>query len=439
MSRKVIVTVGAVILAAVVALASMRALSKREHAPMPERAMRTPAAHATPADRQIQLAEARIKNVPSLPEGYSLLAAAYMQKARETGDFGFNGRAEWALNRALEIAADDRTALTLHVALLLTYHRFKEALEEAKRAEKSGVENAEIYGAMTDALVELGDYQEATKAAQKMMDLRPDSASYSRVSYLRALHGDLEGAIEAMRVAVKAAGPSNPENASWYRVHLGLELMNAGKRDEGEREFDIALEIFPDYHVALAAKARARAAAGDFDGAIEFYRRAQERVPLPDTVIALGDLYAKLGRTDEAKRQYELVQFIERAGAGGNTYSRQLALFWADHDMKLDEALEIMRRERSVRADIYTSDALAWCLYKKGKTVEAKSEIDGALRLGTRDATVLYHAGMIYRALGDYRRSVKYLKQALAINPFFQLLQAEVARQTLASLPRGRG
>ena len=438
MSKKVIVTVGAVILAVVMSLAGMRALSKRDSTATPERAMRTPDTRATSTDRQIQLAEARIKNVPSLSEGYSLLAAAYMQKARETGDFGFNARAESALNRSLEIAPDDRAALTLHATLLLTYHRFKEALEEAKRAEESGLGSADFYGVMTDALVELGDYHEAIKAAQKMMDLRPDSASYSRVSYLRALHGDLEGAIEAMRVAVKAANPSNPENAAWYRVHLGLELMNAGKRDEGERQFDIAMEIFPDYHVALAAKARARAASGDLESAVEFYSRAQERVPLPDTVIALGDLYAKLRRADEAKRQYELVQFIEREGAGGNTYSRQLALFWADHDMRLDEALEVMRRERSVRADIYTSDALAWCLYKKGQTLEAKREIDSALRLGTRDAAILYHAGMIYRALGDYRIGGKYLKQALAINPFFQVLQAEVARQTLDTLPRGR-
>jgi tetratricopeptide (TPR) repeat protein len=439
MSRKIFITVGAVILALVVSLAAMRALSKRGSTQIPAPAMQPLDARATPADRQIQKAEARIKNVPALPEGYNLLAAAYMQKARETGDFGFNARAELALNRSLEIAPDDRTALTLHATLLLTYHRFREAFQETKRAEESGPENAELYGAMTDALVELGDYQEAIKAAQKMMDLRPDSASYARVSYLRALHGDLEGAIEAMLVAVKAANPSNPENAGWYRVHLGVELMNSGKRDAGEREFDIALEIFPEYHVALAAKARARAAAGDFDGAIEFYRRAQERVPLPDTVIALGDLYAKLGRVDEAKRQYELAQFIERSSASGNIYSRQLALFWADHDMKIDEALEIMRRERSVRADIYTSDALAWCFYKKGQGAEAKREIDSALRLGTRDAAILYHAGMIYRALGDYRSAVKYLKQALAINPFFQVLQADVARQTLDTLPGGRG
>src|SRR5438034_3266271 len=128
-------------------------------------------------------------------------------------------------------------------------------------------------------------------SAQKMMNLRPDAAAYSRVAYLRALHGDLAGAIAAMRVAVKAANPANPENASWYRVHLGVELMSAGQRIEAEREFDIALKILPGYHLALAAKGRARTGAGDLEAAVEFYRQAQQRVPLPDYAIALGDLY----------------------------------------------------------------------------------------------------------------------------------------------------
>jgi tetratricopeptide (TPR) repeat protein len=429
-----IATAGVILVVVVVSLAGMRALSKRESNSVSAPAMQPLDARATPADRQLRLAEARIKNLPSSPEGYNLLAAAYMQKARETGDFGFNARAESALHRSLEIAPDNHTTLTLRATLLLTYHRFREALEEAKRAQESTPENADLYGVMTDALVELGDYQEAVKAAQRMMNLRPDSASYSRASYLRALHGDLEGAIEAMRVAVKAANPSNPENAGWYRVHLGLELMNAGKRDEGEREFNIALDIFPDYYLALAAKARARVAASDFDRAVEFYRRAQERVPMPDTVIALGDLYTKLGRTGEAKRQYELVEFIERTGAGSTTYSRQLALFWADHDTKLDKALEIMQRERAARADIYTSDALAWCLYKKGQLAEARESIEQATKLGTRDARIFYHAGMIYDGLGDWRQAAKYLKLALDTDFSFDVLQADVAKRKLDEL-----
>ncbi|MBA3714974.1 MAG: tetratricopeptide repeat protein [Pyrinomonadaceae bacterium] len=201
-----------------------------------------------------------------------------------------------------------------------------------------------------------------------------------------------------------------------------------------EREFDNALAIFPNYHLAFAGKARARLAAGDADAAIEFYQRAWERVPLPETATALGDLYTKLGRAEEAKKQYDLVEFIERTGAVAGTYSRQLALFYADHDVKLDEALAIALRERAARADIYTSDTLAWCLYKKGDLAGAKRTIDEALRLGTRDARLHYHAGMIEQALGNRRDAAKHLQLALKINPSFDILQADVARQTLRAI-----
>jgi len=436
MRRKLLMVSALVIPAVAVSLVGMRALSKRDHSATVA-ATPLPDARATIADRQIQKAEARIRNLPSSPDGYTLLAGAYMLKARETGDFGFNARVESALKRALEISPDDQTAITLHATLQLTYHRFKEALDEATKAQKSGLETPDIYGVMTDAQVELGDYAGAIKAAQKMMDLRPDSSAYSRVSYLRALHGDLEGAIEAMRVAVKAANPANAENSGWYRVHLGLELMNAGRREEAEREFDAALQIFPAYHLALAAKGRARVRAGDFDSAVELYRRAQERVPSPEIVIALGDLYAKLGRREEAKRQYELVEFIEGNSASAGTYSRQLALFWADHDTRLDEALEVMRRERALRTDIYTLDALAWCQYKKGQLADARDSIEQAKRLGTRDARIFYHAGMIYDALGDRVNAAKYLKLALNTDRSFDVLQAGVAQRKLDELARG--
>jgi tetratricopeptide (TPR) repeat protein len=388
---------------------------------------------ATRADRQIGTAQGYIQRSPNDALGYNVLADAYMQKARETGDFSLNAKAEAALTRSFEIAPDDYDAVKLKAKLLLTYHRFSEALDVARRAQSMKPGDHDVYGALTDALVELGDYEGAVRSAQTMVDLRPDTSSYSRVSYLRALHGDTPGAIDAMRAAAEASNPS-PESMAWCRVQLGNELINAARLEEAEREFDRALHYFPDYHLALAAKARARLLAHDTDKAIEFYRRAEERVPLPDYSIALGDIYTRLGRTEEARREYGLVEFVEKTGAMDGTYSRQLALFWADHDMRLDDALAAARRERAARKDIYTCDALAWCLYKKGQLAEAQAAMDEAMRLGTLDPRLFYHAGMIAHALGDQRKAASYLKRALAVNPSFDILQADVARQTLAAI-----
>ena len=242
-----------------------------------------------------------------------------------------------------------------------------------------------------------------------------------------------------MKIAVQAANPGDPEGAAWCRVHLGDELMNNGKLREGEREYDNALYLFPDYPLALAAKARASIAAGELGKAIEFYQRAQDRLPLPDTAIALGDLYARVGRAEDARRQYALVEFIERNSAASGTYSRQLVMFWSDHDQKLDEALTTAQRERAVRHDIYTCDALAWALFKNKRLDEARKSMEAALRLGTRDARLYYHAGMIYDELGDHERATRYLNLALQMNPNFDVLQVDLAKKSLAAMKSNHG
>jgi len=110
--------------------------------------------------------------------------------------------------------------LKLRAKLQLTNHRFAEALETVRRAQTFRDDDHDVWGMITDALVETGDYAGAVKAAQRMIDLRPESSSYARVSYLRELHGDTEGAIQAMTLAVKAANPNDPEGMAWYRAQL---------------------------------------------------------------------------------------------------------------------------------------------------------------------------------------------------------------------------
>lgn len=411
--------------------------SRRARRPVTVTNPQTPALpaaqNAQPVDTAIARAQKTIQQRPNSPDGYNDLGSAFMQRARETGDFGFVRRAEAAAARSEALAPDNYGALQLQAKLAAANHRFADARAVANRALQQHPRDLEMYGILIDAEVELGNYGDAIEAAQAMVKIRPYAPSYARISYLGSIHGDTAGAIQAMRMAEQSAGDA--ESSAWCAVHLGDELMNAGQRAEAEHEYDRALFAFPGYHFALAGKARARIAAGDLTTAVDFYRRAQERVPLPDTAIALGNLYTKLGRSSEAQREFDLAEFIEKSGTAGiGTYSRQMAVFWADHGIKLDEALAIAQRERATRADIYTSDALAWCLYKKGRPQEAQTAISEALRLGTRDPQLNYHAGMIYQALGDREHAAQCLKLALEINPTFDILQAEIAKQTLAAL-----
>lgn len=176
-------------------------------------------------DQRILRARQAIEKMPNDSAGYNQLAAAYIQKARETEDLSFNTTAEDTINRSLAVEPDNYDGLKLRAKLQLTNHRFTEALQTARRAQTFRNDDHDVWGMITDALVESGDYAGAVQAAQKMIDLRPDSSSYARVSYLRELHGDTEGAIQAMTLAVKAANPNDPEGVAWYRTQLRNELQ----------------------------------------------------------------------------------------------------------------------------------------------------------------------------------------------------------------------
>ena len=396
----------------------------------------SPVETTTPSkvDQRILRARQAIDKMPNSSDGYNQLAAAYMQKARETANFDYNASADDALTRSLAVEPDNYDALKLRSKLQLTYHRFADALETARRAQNVRVDDHDVWGQITDALVELGEYTAAVRAAQKMVDLRPDSSAYARVSYLRELHGDTNGAIQAMTAAVKAANPNDPEGVAWCRTQLGNELMNVGNLEAAEREFDRALLIFADHHLALQGKARALMAAGDLQGAARIYEQQQSKTPSADAALALGDLYTLLGREDAAKTEYQQFESLERENAALERSYRHMFNYWLDHDLNLGEALIRATSEYDSRKDIFTCDSLAWALFKNARVEEAKDLINRALRTGTKDARINYHAGLIYKTLNIRDRAAQHLQLGAALNSSFDPIQAETAKKMLAEL-----
>jgi tetratricopeptide (TPR) repeat protein len=237
---------------------------------------------------------------------------------------------------------------------------------------------------------------------------------------------------EALSLAVEAIPPSR-ETIAWCRWQLGETAFGAGDYDRAEKHYRDSLVTFPDYYRALAGIGRALAAKEDLNGAIEYHERAVRILPDPAFVASLGDLYQIAGRTKEAEAQYALCEQTARIGAeSGQLYNRQIALFYADHDLKSDEAYQLARREYETRRDVYGADALAWSALKAGKIDEARQVVKEALRLGTQDAKLFYHAGMVARAAGDRATAKEYLQRALKLNPRFDPRQSQVAKQALA-------
>jgi tetratricopeptide (TPR) repeat protein len=384
------------------------------------------------AEQRLRVAEKKLKARPSDPDVYAELTTAYMEKARESGDAAFYGRAEAACNKALELNPKSYAAIRLRSWVYSGQHRFREALTAARQALAIDPKDPWNYGTLVDALIELGRYQEGAEAIQRMVDLRPDSAAYTRASYVRELFGDPAGAIDIMSMAVGAAGSRDREHGAWCRVHLGNLLFNIGRLQEAESQYQAALQVFPDYHFALSGLGRIRAAQKQFEEAIRLYQKSIDLVPTHEAVLALADLYVHLNRSQEAERQFGLIEMLEKISrANGVKPESQLVVFYADHGMKLEEALQIARQNASERQDIRTLDALAWVLFKHGRHKEALTASLCARRLGTKDASILYHYGMIESQLGARKEAAEALQQALNLNPYFHPRHAEEARMAL--------
>jgi tetratricopeptide (TPR) repeat protein len=280
----------------------------------------------------------------------------------------------------------------------------------------------------------LGCYDEAVKTLQAMVDLRPDLSSYSRISYLRELHGDTEGALEMMQLAVDSGTPGS-ENTAWVRTQLANLYFNTGNVDQAGLEYQRTLQQRPDYVYALAGLGRVRAAQGEVDEAIQLLNQTVGIMPIPEFVITLGDLYQVSGQEEMADQQYQLLATIEKLHrANGVDMDMETALFNADHDRNLKETLALAREAYANRPSIHGADALAWALYKTGNYDEAQKYSEEALQLGTKDALKYFHAGMIALKLGDQTQARENLDQALTLNPHFSILYADEARKTFESL-----
>jgi len=416
--------------------------------PSPDPALSVPPVVPLPstaaADEQtLRFLQNRIKEDPDDFIAQNKFAAWHLQRVRETGDLASLEIAMKAARASLAtLPAEHNTGgLNLLAQAEFTAHEFVAARDHAVRLVELEPGKGYPFQILGDALLELGDYEKAEIAYRQLERLggiqgQTRVAIDQRLSRLAYLRGDQETAERRMLHALKTAQslPVPPrETVAWCRWQLGEFAFGVGNYSAAEQHYRGALTTVPGYFRALASLGRVRAARGDVADAIAQYEHAVAIIPDPAFVAALGDLYKRAGRDDDAKKQYKLVEAIAKL----SVYSRQHALFYADHDLKPREAYSIAVEEYSVRKDIYGADTLAWTALKAGRLNEAQVAIDEALRLGTQDARLFYHAGEIAKAAGDDVSARNYFKRASLLNPEFDPLQALTLKRLSADLTAG--
>lgn len=396
-------------------------------------ASKLPDGVTSPTVAEIARLQAAVQANPSDPISQRDLGFALLQRVRETADPTLYAPAAAAFQAAHALDPEDALVLVGIGGLQLGKHQFAEALVSGQQAIAMSPTLVPAHAVLVDALVELGRYDEADLAAQEMFGLRSNLPTLTRVSYLAELHGQLDTALSAMRLAARSPGLA-PENTAFVDGLLGNLLVYSGDPVGAATAYRDALAILPAHAPSIAGQGRLAVAAGMLDEAIRLFQRASDILPLPEYVIALGDAQAAAGRTADAVRSFKLARAeIQLFQATGVVVDLDLALFEADHGDPA-RALDLATTAYAATPTVRAADARGWALHRLGRDKEAKRYADEALRLGSRDPLLRYHAGAIAAALGDAKVARRDLELALATDAGFSATGAAEARRILASL-----
>ena len=391
---------------------------------------------ASPAQRVQQL-EAAVKARPDDLKTLQALGAAYVQHVAVGGDVSEYNRAEEVLARAETLAPDDPRTILRQGYLALARHDFSLARELGNRAHAIDPYDAQALAVIVDSEVELGSYDDAAVHLQQMLDLRPSLAAYSRVSYVRELHGDITGAQQAFALA-EAAGSGSRYDLATLAVLRGKLALNQGDLDEAAARFADARKLAPSISGLPAGEARLAAARGETDAAIRTLRRIVATAPTAEAATLLGDLLRVQGReTGAAKADAVVRDLAQEEREAGADVAMEMAYFEADRGnaaASLDLALTAYSHKPN---SVFAGMAVAWALRASGDPTAAVPYVDQALRLGTRDGLLRYRASAVLADAGLPDQARAELQTAYDISPSFtfanpQEVQALGARLGLA-------
>jgi tetratricopeptide (TPR) repeat protein len=382
----------------------------------------------------------RVTEKPEDIKATIALASLYIQEARITGDYEYYDAAAMKyIEDVLAIQPQNFEALILKAVIQLSQHHFSDAIETANIAQKINPYNAFVYGIMVDGNVEMGNYSEAVKNSDKMISIRPDIRSYSRVAYLREIHGDYPGAIEAMKMAVGAGGYGD-EGTEWARVQLGHLYENTGDLKSAEMHYTIVLDERPGFGYALAGLGHVAIGNKEYAKALKLYLQADSAISDYAIKEQIAELYLLMGEKEKATGIIEtIIKELSGSSAAGvqklnHHADKELAyVYLLKNDFK--NGLKHALLEYNMRPDnIDVNEAVAWAYFKNGDNQKAVPYIEKALSTNSKNPTLLCHAGAIYAGTGEREKAKILLNNTLKSDPNINPELKQQSKELLRSL-----
>jgi len=395
-------------------------------------------------DRTIAFYEMRVRRDPQDQISAKTLAQQYLQRFREAGDIDDVKRSMLAARRAIALQPGNNwSSYEALASAESALHLFRQAFAHERFALADRSDDPNGIGQMASTEMELGRYEDAGRLIGRALEKHPRDPGLLAV---RARYEELSGHLKEARVdlargaeSVDSVSDNSAQSRAWYHYRAGEMAFSAGAVDEAERDERDALVTFPEFAQAYNSLARSCWATKDWRCALAAATKGAEIAPLPETLGYKADAERALGDAAAARRTDDLIVAIERIGNAYRVSDRLLAVYYSEHGIRLDDALRIARRETMVRGtEIYAQDTLAWAAAMDGHWTEARAASRLALRWGTEDSRLHYHAGIIALHFGDRAEAIRQLSRALESNPRFHPRYADDATRRLAVL-RSRG
>jgi tetratricopeptide (TPR) repeat protein len=360
-----------------------------------------------PIDQEIAHRQALVLKNSSSANALERLGWTFVKKARLSFDAGFYKLAEQCAVCMEARGSKGPDALLLRAHALQSLHHFSEA-EVAARELVTLRERPFDYGVLGDILIDQGKVREGAAAYQKMVDLRPDLQSYARAAHVRWLTGDLDGAIDLMKLATSASSPNDPDSAAWAYTRWALYQLQRGATKRALESCETALALQSEYAPAMLARGRVLLALNRSADAVVELQQAAKLNPLPEYQWILADALVVAGDPDRAAR-------IESQIDQGSEDPRTVSLYLATRHRDVERAVQLAQQELTNRGDVFTHDALAWALAAAGRIAEAQQHATRALSEHTTDPRLYFHAGVIAALNNDNRQARRLLDQAAAM------------------------